>query len=221
VASEDQPHIPGQGSTRRIEALGDGVFSIVMTLIVLEVHVPEASSADLAAALLKMAPTLIPYALTFLTLGMLWFGNRTQSEQLRAADHPLVWLNLLFLGLVALIPFSSALLSRYPTDRLALVIYGVHLVAASLAHAISWVYATYRADLVRPEITQRYLHYSRIATFMPAIGYAIATTIGALIPSIALIAFLLVPLPFVTGIYYRVLQRINRQGDPPRAASAT
>ena len=60
-----------------------------MTLIVLEVHVPEVPEGELPSALVKMAPTLLPYALTFVTLGMLWFGNRTQSEQIRAADHPI------------------------------------------------------------------------------------------------------------------------------------
>jgi len=207
----DRKHIPGQGSPHRLEALSDGVFAIVMTLIVLEVHVPEASLADLPGALVKMAPTLLPYALTFVTLGMLWFGNRTQSEQIRAADHPLVWLNLLFLGLVALIPFSAALVSRYPSDRVAVVIYGIHLVAASLAHAVAWVYATFHPALIRPEISERYLHYSRYATFAPALGYALATVLGAMVPSIALVAYLVVPVPFVTGLFYRVLRRIDRE----------
>jgi uncharacterized membrane protein len=186
------------------------VFAIVMTLIVLEVHVPEVSAADMPAALSRLLPTLLPYALTFITLGMLWFGNRTQSEQLRAADHPLVWLNLLFLGIVTLIPFSAALLTRYPTTRVAQVVYGVHLILASAAHAVCWLYATLRPHLVAPDISPRYLRYSRLAAFAPAVGYAIATVIGTLVPGIALVAYLLVPVPFVTGLYYRALQRVDR-----------
>jgi uncharacterized membrane protein len=50
------------------------------------------------------------------------FGNRTQSEQIERADHPLVWLNLLFLGLIAMVPFSAALLAAHPADRLTVVI---------------------------------------------------------------------------------------------------
>jgi len=204
----EQTHIPGHGSPHRLEALNDGVFAIVITLIVLELRVPDVPAGELRDALAKLAPALLPYALTFVTLGMLWFGNRTQSEQIRAADHPYVWLNLLFLGVIALIPFSAALLSRYPTDRTAVMIYGIHLCAASLVHAISWVYATFRPALLKPEISARYLHYSRYATFVPAVGYTLATALGAAVPSIAVLAFLAVPVPFVTGLFYRVLRKI-------------
>ncbi|MCU1525051.1 MAG: hypothetical protein JWO18_1945, partial [Microbacteriaceae bacterium] len=127
---------PGRGSTRRMEAPSDAVFAIVMTLIVLEVHVPTGPPSKLPEQFLEATPTLLTYALTFITVGVLWFGNRTQSELLIAADHPLVWLNLLFLGLVALIPFSSALLARNPTTSFAVVEYGAHLTAASIAHAL-------------------------------------------------------------------------------------
>lgn len=209
-ASATDRHVPGIGSPRRVEALSDGIFAIVMTLIVLEIHVPRGSASALLDDLSRLGPTLLTYALTFVTLGVLWFGNRTQSEQIERADHPLVWLNLLFLGLIAMVPFSAALLAEHPTDRLTVVIYGAHLTLASLAHGACWVYASSHPLLLRAGLSPRYLRASRWATLAPATGYALATSAGAILPLAGLLGALLVPLPFVTGIYYRALARLDR-----------
>jgi uncharacterized membrane protein len=178
-----------------------------MTLIVLEVHVPTGPPSKLPEQFLEATPTLLTYALTFITVGVLWFGNRTQSELLIAADHPLVWLNLLFLGLVALIPFSSALLARNPNTSFAVVEYGAHLTAASIAHALCWVYASRRPELIRVGISHRYLRFSRAATFLLAAFYAVGAAIGAAFPIIGLIVFLTAPIPFISGLFYRQLAR--------------
>jgi uncharacterized membrane protein len=208
---------PGEGSPHRMEGLNDGVFAIVMTLIVLEVRVPPAGAADLLGELGKVVPTLLTHALTFVTLGVLWFGNRTQSEFIHRATHALVWLNLAFLGIVALVPFSAAVLGRYPTRRLAVVVYGVHLTIASLAHGVCWIYATYHPEVLRSGISDRYRRLSRWASLSPALGYATATLVGSVAPMAGLVGFLLVPLPFVSGYFYRRLARLGtgRADEPP------
>ncbi|HEY3801013.1 MAG TPA: TMEM175 family protein [Kofleriaceae bacterium] len=199
-----------EGSPRRLETLDDGVFAIVMTLIVLQVRIPSGPADELAEQLRSLVPTLLTYGLTFITLGVLWFGNRTQSEMIRRANHPLIWINLVFLGVVSLIPFSSAFLGRYPTERLAVVIYGIHLTLASLAHAAAWIYASFRPQLLIPELTPRYLAISRIATLALAFGYAFATLLGVACPIAGLVGYLVVPVPFVLGWFYRVLSRARR-----------
>lgn len=200
----------GQGSPRRVEALADGVFAIVMTLIVLEIRVPSGPAGELGAQLVDVLPTLLTYAITFAVLGILWFGHRSQFELIERADHPLVWLNLAFLGVIALVPFSSAVLARYPTERLAIVVYGVHLTVAGLLHGGSWAYATLRPGVLGPAVTPRYRRVSRWASFTPAVGYALGTVVGALAPIAGLVVLLLVPLPFVSGLYYRALAGVDR-----------
>jgi uncharacterized membrane protein len=208
--SEPVSPTPGLGSPKRLAALSDGVFSIVMTLIVLQIAVPHGSAAALPHDLELLIPTVLAYALTFITLGALWFGNRTQSELVRQADHPLVWLTLFMLLVVALVPFSAGLLGRYPTARVAVVVYGLHLTLVYAIHGGLWLYASLRPELLRAGLTERYLKSSRLAAFTPAIGYAIATGLGAVAPLAGLIGFLVVPIPFVTGLYYRGLARIDR-----------
>jgi uncharacterized membrane protein len=202
--------VPGEGSPRRLETLNDGVFAIVMTLIVLQIRVPTGPTSELADQLRQLVPTVLTYGLTFMTLGVLWFGNRTQSEMIERANHPLIWINLSFLGIVALIPFSAAFLGGFPTERIAVVVYGIHLTLASLAHAASWLYASFHPDLLAPGISARYLRVSRFATLAPACGYSLATLLGLLSPIAGLVGYLVVPLPFVVGLFYRALARVDR-----------
>ena len=202
-----RPAPPGEGSPRRIEALSDGIFAIVMTLIVLQIHVPSGPARDLVPALESLLPTLLTYLLTFVTLGMLWFGNRTQSHFISTADHPLVWLNLAFLGAIALIPFSAALLSTYPTSRFAVIEYGAHLTVASAIHGCIWLYAVAHPALLAAPLSPNYVRRSKVWTFAPAVGYALGTGIGAINPLAGIVLFALVPVPFVTGIFYRGLAR--------------
>jgi uncharacterized membrane protein len=201
---------PGLGSPKRLATLSDGVFAIVMTLLVLQIAVPHGSASALPHELRLLIPTLLAYALTFVTLGTLWFGNRTQSEFVSKADHPLVWLTLLMLLFVALVPFSAGLIGRYPGSRVAVVLYGVHLTVVFTVHACLWLYASFRPQLLREGVTARYLKWSRLAAFAAAMGYAIATGLGAIAPLAGLIGYLVVPIPFVTGLYYRGLARIDR-----------
>lgn len=202
--------VPGIGSARRVELLTDAIFGIVMTLIVLEIGIPHGPASELPEQLRELVPTFLVYALTFVTLGSLWFGNRTQSEVIERADHPFVWLTLLMLGLLALVPFSAGLLGEFPLDRLAVIIFGSHLTLVFGIHGSLWLYASFRPWLLRNGVSEAYRRRSRLIAFLPAIGYAVATALGAIVPLAGLIAFLVVPVPLVSGLFYRGLARIER-----------
>lgn len=193
-----------------------------MTLIVLEIAVPQGPESHLPAQLDALIPTFLTYALTFTTLGSLWFGNRTQGRFIRRADHPLVWLTLFMLGLIALVPFSTGFLARFPLSRVAVLFFGVHLFLVFTLHGSLWLYASFRPWLLRDGVTLAYRRRSRLLAFLPAIGYAVATGIGTLFPLAGLIGFMLVPLPIVSGLYYRGLARVERgtrAGAPRRAGN--
>lgn len=201
---------PDLGSSRRVELLTDAIFGIVMTLIVIEIGVPEGPAGELGDQLRDLVPTFLVYGLTFVTLGALWFGNRTQGEQIERADHPYVWLTLTMLGFLALVPFSAGLLGDFPLQRLAVVLFGMHLTLVFALHGSLWLYASARPWLLRPDLSEAYRRRSRLVAFLPAIGYAVATLLGAAVPLVGLVGYLLVPVPLVSGLYYRGLARIER-----------
>ncbi len=130
-------------TTKRIEALHDGVFAIVMTLLVLELRIPRAEdSSHLYAELVTLLPVFISYVVTFVNLGIYWVGMQIQFHYIERSNRVFSWIHIFFLMLVSLLPFSSALLGHHPTNQIASVLYGVNLISIGLMSYASWSYAT-------------------------------------------------------------------------------
>jgi uncharacterized membrane protein len=116
----------------RLGGISDGIFAVGMTLLVLGLAVPQLASArtegDLWRELAKLAPNVLVYTMSFLTLGIFWVGQGTQLNQLAQSNRSYAWIQLVFLFFVTLVPFSTALLARYPSFRIALVEYWLNIV---------------------------------------------------------------------------------------------
>jgi len=143
--------VAGQ-SLERIAALSDGVFAVAMTLIVLEIHVPSRTAVhterELAEALLALAPEIVTYLMSFLTLGIFWVGQQTQLNHLERADRNFAWIHIAFLATIAVLPFSTSLLATFISYRLALILYWANILVLGLALLWSWRYAV-RAGLLK------------------------------------------------------------------------
>jgi uncharacterized membrane protein len=111
----------------RLETLVDGVFAIAMTILVLEVKVPEltdrGSAEELLHALLHHGYVIGAYFFSFAMLGLFWVWHHRLAEQVREIDLPLLVCALSFLALVCFFPFASALLGRYTSNLAALLVY--------------------------------------------------------------------------------------------------
>jgi len=159
--------IAGQ-SLERLAALSDGIFAVAMTLLVLDLHVPviEAihieqplwasgaiqSEQVLWNALVKLVPNLLPYVMSFLTLGIFWVGQQTQLNLFTRSDRHLTWIHLAFLLAVTLMPFSTGLLAAFITFRLALVVYWLNILLLGAVLFVSGRYAQH-ARLMKDEVT--------------------------------------------------------------------
>lgn len=150
--------IAGQ-SLERLAALSDGIFAVAMTLLVLDLHVPVSTISnqitndlELWKALVKLAPNLLPYLMSFLTLGIFWVGQQTQLNYFTRSDRHLTWIHLAFLLAVTLIPFSTGLLAAFISFRLALVVYWLNIVLLGTMLFVSWRYAQH-AKLMKDEVT--------------------------------------------------------------------
>jgi TMEM175 potassium channel family protein len=151
--------IAGQ-SLERLAALSDGIFAVAMTLLVLDLRVPIstisqhiASEQDLLNALGRLGPNILPYFMSFLTLGIFWVGQQTQLNNFTRSNRHLTWLNLVFLLAVTLTPFSTGLLAAFITFRLAIVVYWLNIVLLGSMLFISWRYARH-AQLLKDEVTE-------------------------------------------------------------------
>ena len=117
----------------RVLTLSDVVFAIAMTLLVLELHVPERTVNVRAVDVLRdIRPSLVAFVISFCVIASAWANHRDLFEVIRLTDRNLVWLNLVYLLPLTMIPFGAALLSHYGTDQLSLTIYGGLLLAIAL-----------------------------------------------------------------------------------------
>ena len=150
--------IAGQ-SLERIAALSDGIFAVSFTLLVLDLHVPVSTignhittEQDLLTALVTLGPNLLPYLMSFLTLGIFWVGQQTQFNFFKQSNRHLTWIHLAFLLAVTLMPFSTGLLAAFITFRIAIVVYWLNIVLLGSMLFISWRYAQH-AQLMKDEVT--------------------------------------------------------------------
>jgi uncharacterized membrane protein len=138
-------------------ALSDGVFAIAMTLLVLDLRIPQtvstvATEHGVWVVLVNLGPKFLTYFMSFLTLGIFWVGQQTQLNLLERADRDLTWLHLTFLLFVTLVPFSTAFLGAFTAFRLALVLYWLNILLLGVALYCTWHYAN-RAGMVNAQVT--------------------------------------------------------------------
>lgn len=145
------------GNHERLAALSDGVFAVVMTLLVLDLHAPLSDSrqteGELWRALLALAPRLLIYLMSFMTAGIFWLGQQTQLNHLARSDRDLSWLHLAFLFTVTLLPFSTLVMANFPQLRVAVLVYWANIALLGATLFLAWRYAE-RAKLLRPGLSQ-------------------------------------------------------------------
>lgn len=193
-------------SAGRLGALADGVFAIVMTLLVFDFRV-SADAPSLADALAALLPNLTAYVISFVILGVYWVGHHFQFTYIERTDHWLNWLNIAFLLCVALVPFSAGVLSRYGSERLAIIVYGVNLILVAITHMATWQYASRQQGLIRADTPQELIDGAWQLSAAPLIAYLAAIGVSFVSPALAVAVYAIVPIPYVTGLIYRVAGR--------------
>lgn len=137
----DYNRVAGQ-SVERLAALSDGIFAVAMTLLVLDLRTPATEAVhgehDLWRALVAMAPQIVMYTMSFLTLGIFWVGQQTQLNHLAQSSRSLSWMHIAFLFAVSLMPFSTKLLAQFTEYRVALAAYWLNLLLLGVLLYLSW-----------------------------------------------------------------------------------
>ena len=143
-----QPRAAAESTTQRIEAFSDGVFAIAITLLVLEIRVPElhADADSLVAALLGLWPSYFGYVFSFLMIGIYWANHHYIFQLYERSNHVFVLLNVFFLMCISFLPFPTAVLAGYITDaqrqQTAITFYAFGLLLPAFAWLLTWLYAS-------------------------------------------------------------------------------
>ena len=203
----------------RLEAFSDGVFSIAITLLVLEIAVPLAAEKDLLGALARIWPSYLGYVISFLTIGWVWIGHAAITSHMERADGLFLRLNLLLLLVVAFLPFPTRLMADYlgnsQPERVAVVFYGIVLLTIAALVSVLWRYASSAKELLRAGATDDELAELRSKSTPGLIGLLVSTGIGIVLPSVGAICFLAVS-AFLVVPYREILAAIRGRGTGGR-----
>lgn len=138
--------------TGRLETFADGVFAIAITLLVIEIPHPEVDE-HLGRELVDQWPAYLAYALSFVTIGIIWVNHHALMVQFDRADRAFLFINVFFLMCVAFIPFPTALIADDLGNETAMFAYGATLTVTALMFNVFWHYG--RLKLLRPDADPR------------------------------------------------------------------
>jgi uncharacterized membrane protein len=182
----------------RIVAFSDGVFAIAITLLVLNLHIPEhlPPGQSVVDSLWDQNGDIFAYGLSFAVIGRLWLVHHRFAGEITHFDNTLVSLNLIYLGFVVLIPFSSDVIGNHGGSSAGVIVYALNLSIANFLAAACFVYAA-RAGLTQERFVRYVERPTRLRNMVGGALFAASIPVALLSPTAAVLMW--VALFFVPG----------------------
>jgi uncharacterized membrane protein len=212
-ASNQPPYVSRRWQTGRTEAFSDGVFAIAITLLVLDLAVPESEFHDLWHGIAHQWPSYLGFATSFLTVGGIWLAHHGIFGRLQYANSRVVQINLLLLMAISFLPFPTRLVAQAirneNAERAAVIFYGISLFVTSALIGLLWATIVRDRQLLKPEVSDEEIRAITRAT-TPSPGFFVASIILAIFaPKAAAITYLVAALVLV----------LRARGDPGSAGT--
>jgi uncharacterized membrane protein len=208
-----------------MEAFSDGVFAIAITLLILDLHVPD-SPDRLIGQLAAEWPSFLGYLVSFAFIGGSWIAHSGLTRLLRVTDGMFLSLNLLQLLFVSFLPFSTSLFTKHLTgsgERFAVVIFGLNLTLGVLVSSVMISYVA-RMDELKSDVDPGRVAWIERERWMTVALFALSTGLSFLVPKVAVGFYLLLSLMLigqpVWQLYRRAWahwRRAAKSGDGPAA----
>lgn len=141
-------------TTTRLETFSDGVFAIAATLLILEVH---RAGGSVSHGLVHAWPSYVAYAISFLTIGIIWVNHHTVMQQIDRVDRTFLFINVVFLMVVAFSPYPTRVLAHTLREgsKPAAFAYGLNFTLMAISYGAMWFYAAWKRRLIAPDADQR------------------------------------------------------------------
>jgi uncharacterized membrane protein len=193
----------------RIVYFSDAVFAIAITLLVLDIHVPEIPERlvdeQLPGRLLALWPKYLSYVLSFVVILMYWMAHHIIFRAIKRYDRTLIWLNSLFLMCIAFLPFPTSLLGEYGDNQLAVAIYAASLAVARLLLTAVWWYASSGHRLIDENFPASTIRIYLVRGLAVALAFVISIGISFFSVSAATYSWIL--LVVADNVLIRVLSK--------------
>jgi len=187
----------------RLESLTDGVFAIIMTILVFNISVPELilftegdfASERLSAKFADLWPDFLAYVISFSTLGAFWVAHHRIFRWIIYVDRPLIWINISFLMIIGLIPFSTTLLTQYLDSQNSIFAFSFNAILAGLLIYVIYYYVKRNPDLVDKSIQALIEKSSSRRIVATILTYSVAIIFSFIYLQASLFLLLLVLIP--------------------------
>jgi uncharacterized membrane protein len=175
--------------TNRLEAFSDGVFAVAITLLILEINVPEGE--NLWHQLKDEWPSFASFFISFWVIGIIWVNHHGLLDHLKRTDRPVLYLNLLVLMTVVFIPFSTALMAEHlksgADEKVAAAVYALAFLAMGIAFNLFWTYIVKHRRQLGVEIPDEEVRRMSIGFMIGSPLYAVAVITAFISPAVVLI----------------------------------
>ncbi len=183
--------------TGRIEAFSDAVVAIIVTILILELHVPQIAiftNAGAWQAIVPILPKLATFLISFVTVAIFWVNHYHFFHPIEKADNGLLWHNNHLLFWLAVVPFVTAFLGDYPTISLVVALYGFVLFMGGTAFMLMLKHVFFHGDLLPASVSMaaRKRQYKR--ALLGVVSYGLSVVLAFVSPYISLAIFVLIPL---------------------------
>jgi uncharacterized membrane protein len=193
----------------RIVFFSDAVFAIAITLLVLDIHVPEIPERlvdeQLPGRLLALWPKYLSYVLSFVVILMYWMAHHITFRAIKRYDRTLIWLNSLFLMCIAFLPFPTSLLGEYGDNQLAVAIYAASVAVARLLLTAVWWYASSGHRLIDESFPESTIRIYLVRGIAVALAFVIS--IGISFFSVSAATYFWILLVVADNVLIRVLSK--------------
>lgn len=184
-------------TTKRIETLVDGIFAIAMTLLVLNLSIPQLTSSvsniTVENYLIGLIPKLFVYALSFVILAIFWRVNHQQFYRIKRANITFLWITVIWLLFVALVPFSTSLMGVYGNIQSANVFFDINLLLIGVFSGLIWYYATKKQFIDEKLTREKIIELNKINLILPIVAL-IAIGVTFITPTWSTLTYAIIPL---------------------------
>ncbi|MEV6769895.1 TMEM175 family protein [Nocardia sp. NPDC051030] len=206
-------------NTARIEAFSDGVMAIAITLLVIEIRLPEGGEGhggNVLHELLGLWPSYLAYAGSFMTIGVIWLCHHSFFGRIRRADGLLQCGNLLLLLCVAFLPFPTTVLAHHLEDggwnaRVATAFYGVVAAVQALAWFVMWIALRRNPSLLKLGYDAEFVRRESRLAVIGFLAFDVIAAIGLVAPAAALVLYM------VCLVGYGAQTLLSRASEPTPA----
>jgi len=191
-----------QFSKNRVEAFSDGIFAIIITLLVLEIKVPHLnenpSAIELMQSLLALFPKFSGWIISFFTVAVIWVNHHRIFKQFKQLDNGIFWWNAVLLLWTSFIPFPTAVMGDYPNNQTSIVLYGMVMALMAVSFTLMRMYALRKGNVLEDEVNlAAFRKGTMLSLVFGPLMYLTGIVVGFIHPYLAFAVYLGIPVYFI------------------------